>query len=120
MERYRDCPGCGRAVPAGFSACPDCGSTETRLDQGTDRPLPTSKKAVHSACFGLLALFIPIPYILGLFALSLGFDARQEIREDPQQIGDGFAQAGIFLGWANMVVSTVVVVLFFVVGQWYL
>ena len=77
----------------------------------------TSGLAVVSLVTGILAWFsvplvwmvIPTP-LCTIAAIACGHMARAEIRRDPAVAGDGFAVAGLVLGWA-MVASTVLAVL---------
>jgi hypothetical protein len=83
----------------------------------------TSALAIVSFVTGLLAWFsvpliflvIPTP-ICTVAAIICGHMARTEIRRDPTVQGDGFAIAGLVLGWAmvaSAVLAVVAVVLFF-------
>ena len=84
----------------------------------------TNNKAIIAMVLGIVAFFVPIPYVLGIIAIVLGSQARREIRASPQdphsglptQEGDGFALAGIILGWIDIVLSTLMVIwIFFII-----
>lgn len=78
----------------------------------------TNNKAIISMVLGIVAFFVPIPFVLGIIAIVLGSQARREIRQGgthpdtglPLYDGDGFALAGIILGWIDMVLSTIMVI----------
>lgn len=72
----------------------------------------TNGKAVASLVFGAVALFVPIPFVLGIIAIVLGNTARREIAADPRQEGDGLAIAGIILGWVDVVMSAILLLVF--------
>ena len=85
----------------------------------------TSTYAVISFVFGLLTWFslplfflvVPTP-LCTLAAIAFGHLARGEIRRDPSLQGDGFAVAGLVMGWAMVLgtVLAVVAVILFVGG----
>lgn len=86
-----------------------------------NQPLPPqapiqNSKAIASLVLGAVALFVPVPFVLGIAAIILGNSARREIRANPQEQGDGLAIAGIILGWVDVAFSLVlilVLILFF-------
>ncbi len=57
-----------------------------------------SGTAIASLVCGIGA-FSFLPLIGGVAALILGYSARKEMARDPQVGGEGFATAGIVLGW---------------------
>jgi len=72
-------------------------------------------KAIVSFILGIISLFVPVPFVLGIIAIIQGRAARNEIREDPSRTGDGFAVAGIVLGWVDVVMSAVMILAFILV-----
>jgi hypothetical protein len=70
----------------------------------------TNSKAIVALVLGILAFFVPVPYVLGIVAIVLGNQARREIAADPKQEGDGLAIAGLVLGWIDIVLSTLLLV----------
>lgn len=64
----------------------------------------TSGTAVASLVFGVLS-WCALPVIGAILAIVLGHVARGEIRRAPPGTvdGDGFAIAGLILGWAHVV-----------------
>lgn len=76
----------------------------------------TSNMAVISLIFGILS-YVFIPFIGALIAVICGHAARAEIRRAPPGTidGDGMALAGLILGWIQIalcIIGVVVVVLF--------
>lgn len=65
----------------------------------------TSGTAVASLVFGVLSWFA-LPVIGAILAIILGHLARGEIRRAPPGTieGDGFAIAGLILGWTHVVI----------------
>lgn len=65
----------------------------------------TSGTAVASLVFGVLS-WCALPVIGAILAIVLGHVARGEIRRAPPGTvdGDGFAIAGLILGWAHVAV----------------
>ena len=64
----------------------------------------TSGSAIASLVCGIAA-FGPIPVIGSVAALVLGYSARKEIERTPGLEGEGFATAGIILGWIGVAVG---------------
>ncbi len=63
------------------------------------RTVETSGLAVASLVAGIAGLSI-VPFLGSILALILGYMARNEIRRRPGELGgEGFATAGIVLGW---------------------
>lgn len=65
-------------------------------------PLPGPQvnhpRALASLICGIVGVAI-LPMILGIIAIVLGYQARNEIRKNPVQFkGDGFALSGLVLG----------------------
>lgn len=83
-------------------------------------PLPAGRQASALAIISLIAGilgWVMFPVVAALVAVVCGHLARGEIRREPQRFdGDGLAVAGLVLGYANLVLAAVVVmmiVLFF-------
>ncbi len=77
---------------------------------------PTSGLAITSLVLGLLGWTL-LPFLGSLGAVICGHMARAEIRRNAATMdGDGFAIAGLVLGWSLIVItllSLVAVVMFF-------
>lgn len=72
----------------------------------------TSSLAIISFVSGLAGWTLA-PWLGSLIAIVTGHMARSEIRRDPQGVeGDGFAVAGLVLGWAMIVLSVLTVLAF--------
>jgi hypothetical protein len=68
--------------------------------RGPDQP--TNTMAVISLISGIVGLTI-LPIVGSIIALILGYMARKEIRESGgSQGGDGFATAGLVMGWIGV------------------
>ncbi len=77
---------------------------------------PTSNLAVFSLVAGLLGWTL-LPWLGSIAAVVMGHMARAEIRRSAGALdGDGFAIAGLVLGWTMIVISVLTilaVILFF-------
>ena len=71
----------------------------------------TSSTALASLIFGVLCWLV-LPFVGAIAAIMLGHAARSEIRRSPVGVlqGNGMALVGIVLGWGNMVLATLVLV----------
>lgn len=81
-------------------------------------PPRTSGTAVGSLVFGILSWCV-LPFIGAILAVILGHTARNEIRRAPPGTieGDGFALAGLILGWAHLAIFIAVILfVFFFLG----
>ena len=75
----------------------------------------TSTAAILSLVAGI-ASWVLVPVLGAIVAIVCGHLARGEIRRQPQlYTGDGLAIAGLVLGYANLAVALVGLVLVFVV-----
>jgi hypothetical protein len=64
-------------------------------------PLPTSGMAIASLVTGILGFFGPV--VFSLVAILTGYAARKETRAVPPRVsGDGYATAGIIMGWVQI------------------
>lgn len=76
----------------------------------------TSTLAIISLIAGILGWSL-LPFLGSIGAIITGHMARAEIRREPQRLdGDGFAVAGLILGWLSVVlwiIGILVFVLFF-------
>lgn len=71
----------------------------------------TSTKALLSLISGILGWTL-LPVLGSLGAIVLGHMARADIRRSAgQQVGDGFAIAGLVLGWLSVIVWLLGVIL---------
>jgi hypothetical protein len=78
----------------------------------------TSGTAIASLVFGILSWCV-LPFIGAILAVILGHSAHNEIRRAPPGTieGDGFAIAGLILGWAHLVIFIAVIFfIFFFLG----
>ncbi|MGS1079630.1 DUF4190 domain-containing protein [Pseudoxanthomonas beigongshangi] len=76
----------------------------------------TSTLAIISLIAGILGWTL-LPFLGSIGAIITGHMARAEIRREPQRLdGDGFAVAGLILGWVSAalwIIGILVFVLFF-------
>ena len=71
----------------------------------------TSSLAIISLVSGILGWTF-IPFIGSLVAVVTGHMARAEIRREPERLeGDGFAVAGLILGYSLLIVCVLTVAL---------
>jgi hypothetical protein len=79
-------------------------------------PPRTSGTAIASMIFGILSWCV-LPLIGAILAIVLGHSARNEIRRAPPGMieGEGFATAGLILGWAHVAIVFGLFLLVFVV-----
>jgi Domain of unknown function (DUF4190)/Domain of unknown function (DUF1707) len=95
-------PGGGGALyPATYSPPPP-----VRYGAPTDR---TNGLAVASLVCGVVQFFVPLP--TSILAIVFGHIARGQIRRTGEK-GDGLALAGLALGWAQVVLVIIVLVVF--------
>lgn len=86
------------------------------------QPLPTSGMAIASLVTGILGFLGPV--VFSLVAILTGYAARRDTRAaSPSVGGDGFATAGIIMGWIQiglvaLVLCFTVAVLLLGVGIW--
>jgi small-conductance mechanosensitive channel len=70
----------------------------------------TSTKAIISAIAGVLGWTL-LPILGSLTAIIAGHMARAEIRRNPDTLtGDGWALAGLILGWLSVIIAVLSVV----------
>jgi hypothetical protein len=123
------CTNCGAPVSDGARFCPSCGAA---VGPGPDpaaapprpvaQPLPapaqpasgTSGSAIASLVFGIAGFFV-FPVIPSIMAIVFGYAARREIAQKPGLGGEGFATAGIVLGWIGAAIWAFGVLVFLVV-----
>lgn len=83
-------------------------------DQASSRPVvPTSSLAVVSLVFGILAWCV-LPFVGAIVAIICGHLARGEIRNasvDRRPEGDGLAVAGLVLGYVQLALSLLVLLM---------
>lgn len=100
-------PGYG---PPGYGPPPGYGYGPTRSTHG---------KAVAALVCGIGAFVVSCPFV-AIAAVILGPQARREIAADPARYeGDGLAKAGQILGWVNIglwVVGIIIVIIAVVLG----
>lgn len=80
------------------------------MTEPIDRPYPEGSLGAHRRTSGMaiaslvcgIAAFVAIPIIGSVAALVLGYSARKEIERTPGLEGEGYASAGIILGWIGV------------------
>jgi CDP-diglyceride synthetase len=100
------CPECGTPVRANDQFCSQCGR---RFGPAPARPAAGQYNswdgyAIASICCAIAALFAA-PVIGSICAIYFGKRAQENIRRNPGLQGDGLAQAGIFIGWASIIIG---------------
>jgi len=68
---------------------------------------------VGSAFALSLVGFFVFPFVPSVAAVVLGYRARSDIRSDPALAGEGWATAGIVLGWIGIVLVPLMILLAF-------
>ena len=102
------CPKCGQANHESALACIRCGETLQRASYA--RP-QTSGKAIASMVTSLVGLF-SCPFVCDIVGIVLGYSARREIRLSRGRLtGDGFAIAGIAVGWTALGLHVLVAII---------
>ncbi|MGV8049904.1 MAG: DUF4190 domain-containing protein [Anaerolineaceae bacterium] len=83
----------------------------------TSQPQTTSSWSIVSLVTGITSYFI-LPIIGAIIAIITGYVAKNEIKNSNGQIaGDGMATAGLILGWINIalcIIAVVIVILLFI------
>ncbi|MDX6532890.1 MAG: hypothetical protein QOF68_634 [Gaiellales bacterium] len=114
----RFCANCGAPLAEGAGFCPSCGiGVEAAPRPSSQR---TSGNAIASLVLGI-AGFVFIPLIPSIIAIVLGNKAKEEMARDPAVGGDGFATAGVVLGWIGVglcVFGLALLLLIVVAGSW--
>ncbi len=64
----------------------------------------TSGTAIASLVLGILG-FVMLPLVGSIAAVILGKSAQKEIERTPELEGEGFASAGIILGWIGIALA---------------
>jgi len=82
-------------------------------------PQPTNGLAIASMVTGIVCVaaafaLCGVGGILGIVPAIMGHVARGQIRRD-NQAGDGFALAGVIIGWISFVVALIAIVVFVVI-----
>ena len=77
----------------------------------------TSGLAIASLALGIIGFFA-VPLLASILAIVLGKRAEKEIATDPGLAGEGFARAGVILGWIGLALAVVGLLLglFFIVA----
>ena len=61
----------------------------------------TSGLAIASLALGVIGFFA-VPLLASILAIVFGRNAQREIARDPSLGGEGYAQAGVILGWVGL------------------
>jgi hypothetical protein len=73
----------------------------------------TSTAAIVSLVFGIIA-WVGLPFVGAIVAVIAGHVARADIRNARGSLeGDGFAMAGLVLGWAQLMMAVVGLLMLF-------
>jgi hypothetical protein len=82
----------------------------------TSAPRTTCTLAVVSLCFGIAAWTV-FPFVGAIVAVICGHLARREIRQTLSEPldGDGFAVTGLVLGYAQLILSVLGMLVFWAV-----
>ena len=75
---------------------------------------PTNTLAIVSFCLGI-AGYVVLPFIAGIAAVVTGHMARGQIKQTGEG-GNGFAIAGLILGYVNVLLSVLAVVVIVIVA----
>lgn len=118
------CAFCDSALPSGARYCPNCGTPSDGPDYGkpvslldhdvtfaidTGRAATTSPAAILSLVFGITGWTV-LPVLGAILAIAIGHQARREIRDSYGRVeGDGLAVAGLILGYAQVFLALIVV-----------
>lgn len=107
------CAFCGKEISDRAPVCPNCGHPQGPAAPGTasgGAQGRTEGNAIASLILGIAA-FVVCPLIPAILAVVFGNKAKQNIANDPSLEGEGLAKAGVILGWINIGLSALVVVL---------
>ena len=77
-------------------------------------PQVTNTNAVVALVAGI-ASWVLLPVLGAIVAVVVGHMARQQIRRDPYQAGDGMAVAGLVLGWIQIGLALLALVVLFII-----
>jgi hypothetical protein len=93
------CANCGAPLAEGARFCPSCGAGIGAPPAAAARG--TNGNAIASLVLGIAGLIF-IPLIPSVIAIVLGNKAKEEIAREPGVGGDGYATAGVVLGWIGV------------------
>ncbi len=83
---------------------------------GGERTAPrTSGLAIASLALGVIGFFA-VPLVASVLAIVLGRGGQREIARDPSLGGEGYAQAGVILGWIGVALFTLLLPLLLVIA----
>jgi type IV pilus assembly protein PilA len=119
------CPRCAAAVQNGVSFCPTCGNSisgaavppagrvpaSPAVPMAYAGPQETSGKAIGSLICGIVAYLI-LPFFAAIPAIILGHLALSDIKKKAGQLkGNGLAIAGMVMGYAQVVLIPVILII---------
>ncbi len=106
------CHQCGAENHEDNLNCVQCGASLHYSGSSGAAPPATSGKAVASMVCSIAGLFMCL-FVGQIAGLILGYMARNEIRASGGALtGEGFATAGIIVGWVGIVIDILLVVLY--------
>jgi len=81
------------------------------MSQAIPQKQNTHALAIVSLVLSILGLMPVLPFVGSIGGIVTGVIARREIAAKPEQLsGDGFAKAGIILGWIGIALLIFIVV----------
>ena len=107
------CANCGRELSPAAVVCPNCGHPGPAAGTvvvTTAPPKRTEGFAIASLACGIVG-FVGVPIVGSILAIVFGAVARKRIASDPDLGGADLARAGTIIGWAGVVLFTVLFVI---------
>lgn len=122
------CTHCGTRNEDSYSHCIQCGTKLVAVPVSAPPPPPpllpsvtraNSLWAVWSMILGILS-FCCFSLLTAIPAVILGHKARREIEaSDPPLGGEGMATAGLVLGYVNIVLSILLILMLLLIGTFF-
>jgi len=106
-----NCPHCEAPLPEGATTCRECGRTlETNQNPSSPKTIHTSETAIASLICALLGWSV-LPVLGAVLAVILGHAAQSDIRDSDGTVGgDGLAALGLALGYANLGLAALAII----------
>lgn len=111
------CENCGREISDRAPMCPSCGHPNPMAGSGgaaVGGARRVEGNATASLVLGIAGLVV-CPLVCSILAIVFGNSAKRKLEADPSLEGEGFAKAGVILGWVGIALFAVGV-LFFIVA----